>query len=236
VLAGRDNFNSELEGCVLALVEELNIGNEKAHARLKDLVTSPKITIRAMRRDTYEVPNLTSWIQTANHRDNCWVPEGDSRITVIFVDKLERDIPKDVLMGHLTKEAPHFLRTLIDMNLPSAPNRLRIPVIETQAKIDAMESNQNPIIAFIREVCFPVPGATIPFKEFYSRFVDTTPNDLAVLYKERTMRGQLPREYPVGKITGEGNVQYVANLSFDKNTKPSTAWIKSGQTLRLDTK
>jgi hypothetical protein len=155
---------------------------------------------------------------------------------VIQVDKLERDIPKDVLMAALTKEAPNFLRTLLDMNLPSAPTRLRIPVIDTQAKFDAMEQNQNPIVSFIAETCFHIPGATIPFKEFYARFVDSTPNDVAILYKERAMRGQLPKEYPVGKIVGDGNTLYVANLSFDKKTKPSPfAWVKSGQNLTPST-
>lgn len=231
VLTNRDNFNGELEGCVLAVVEEVDVGNEKAHARLKDLVTSPKIAIRAMRRNVYEVPNLTSWIQVANFRENCWVPEGDSRITMIHVGPLTRDIPKDVLTQALTKEAPHFLRTLLDLNLPSAETRLRIPVIETQAKLDAMQTNQNPIIAFLEEVCHKIPGATTAFKEFYQKFLESTPNDVAVQYKERTMRGQLPPEYPVGKIAGEGNTYFVGNVSLDKKTEPSKPWTKTGQHL-----
>ncbi|MGN6545771.1 MAG: primase-helicase family protein, partial [Aureliella sp.] len=49
-LTSMNEFNGELEGCVLAVVEEKNIAaTPGAHNRIKDLVTSPTISIRRMR-------------------------------------------------------------------------------------------------------------------------------------------------------------------------------------------
>ena len=64
------------------------------------------------------------------------------------------------LLEALTHEAPPFLRTLLDLNLPPVMGRLRLPVVETEHKRElAAENSSAP--QFFTEVCELVEGARI---------------------------------------------------------------------------
>jgi hypothetical protein len=233
VLLNRDGFNGELVNAILCVVEEVDL-SRSAHAsnRLKDLVTGQFLNIRAMRKDSYKVRNTTSWVQLANSLDHCPIFPGDSRITVCRVDAIEKEIAKTELLDRLTREAPHFMRTILDLQLPKPEGRLRIPIIETQAKFDAMEANTSPLETFLTESCHYCPGATTPYREWYSKFCESMPGDVAVEYRETATRSKLPDYFPVGKITGEGNVFHIGNMSLDRKTKPTdTKWTKINHNL-----
>ena len=74
------DFNGELEGCILAVVEERNVANVKGtHAKIKDYVNAQKLSIRRMRTDAYEVPNTSHWVQCSNDIAACPVFPGDTR-------------------------------------------------------------------------------------------------------------------------------------------------------------
>jgi hypothetical protein len=141
-LTNQSDFNGELANAILCVVEEKNISKSPgAHAKIKDWVTAKTLSIRKMRTDSYTQPNTTHWIQCANNRSACPVFSGDTRITVIYVPDLapEDEIPKPILLGLLREEAPHFLRTLLDMRLPEPQGRLRVPVVSNNSKQRAQE-------------------------------------------------------------------------------------------------
>ena len=108
-----------------------------------------------MRRDSFEQPNATHWVQTANSRGNCPVFPGDTRITAIQVNDLleEQKIAKAKMEVFLDQEAPHFLHTIMHMDLPPIIDRLRLPVVTTASKLSAQEDNQTALEEFIAERC-----------------------------------------------------------------------------------
>ena len=69
-LTNTSNFNGELENCVVAFVEEVNVATVKgALQKIKDWVVANTIAIRRMRHDQYTTANTTHWVQCANSRE-----------------------------------------------------------------------------------------------------------------------------------------------------------------------
>ncbi|HEY1599917.1 MAG TPA: primase-helicase family protein [Pirellulales bacterium] len=133
--------NGELDGAILAYVEEVDLSGKASDAynRLKDWVTGDRISIHAKYATVYSSPSHLHWIQVANNRQFCPIFEGDTRIVVIEVPaKPSTDIPWPTLKAKLQAEAPDFLRTLLDLRLPDGVGRLWLPVLDTQAKREAI--------------------------------------------------------------------------------------------------
>lgn len=131
-------FNRPLAGAILCYVEETDLGkaNAKVYNRIKNWVTGDYISIQPKGIDPYMEVNTTTWVQCANSRSYCPEFPGDKRIVVIEVRPLScAEIPWQTDMRPaLEREAPDFLRTILDMPLPDAAGRLWLPVLETDAK------------------------------------------------------------------------------------------------------
>ncbi len=214
-LAGRDGFNGELSGAIICAVEEVDLSKcAGAHARIKEWVTGRTISIRKMRHDSFEQPNATHWVQTANSRDNCPIFPGDTRITAVYVSDLleEQRIAKPKLESLLAQEAPHFLHTLMCLELPPMLDRLRLPVVATASKRDAEESNQTPIEQFIAECCEETPDRHTLLTEFYDRFQQWLPAN----EKHAWSKIRVGRELPVrhSKRVGHANQKYVSHVTL----------------------
>ena len=234
-LTNQSDFNGELAGAVLCVVEEKDISKTPgALAKIKDTVTSPTLSIRKMRMDSYQIPNLTHWVQTANHQDACVVPPGDTRIVVIHVRPLEKEIPKPALMEKLKEEAPAFLRTLTELQPPTALGRLALPVVATAHKARSEDFNRSALDMFIRDTCFYVPGEMILFKDFYEKFVESLPAEEVHGWTRKKVSINLPIEHPSGAYTG--NQRFVGNLSWIKKEPEadSRPWVNVGGKLVRD--
>lgn len=215
--------NGELANAVLAIVEETNLNGrsgERALGRMKDWVTADRITIRRMRTDTYLQLNTLHFIQASNDRDHCLIMHGDTRITMLYVASLDFDdeIPKGVLKKALENEAPHFMRTLMDLEIPPAQGRLRIPVIATREKEQLEQLNMNPLLRFIGENTFQINGAKIPFQEFYTKFQHALPEEEKGYWTNKKVSVKLPRIHPSGRAGGEGET-FIGNISWDSKAK-----------------
>jgi hypothetical protein len=214
-LEGRDGFNGELSGAIICAVEEVDISKcPGARERLKAWVTGRTIPIRKMRHDIFEQPNATHWVHTANSRENCPIFPGDTRITAIYVSDLleEQRIAKPKLEVLLEQEAPHFLHTLMHLELPPMIDRLRLPVVTTASKLSAEEDNQTKLEQFIAECCEKTPDRHMPFTEFYERFQEwLPPNEKHAWSKIRTSK-ELPIRHPT--INGTGHMKYVSHLTL----------------------
>lgn len=216
-------FNGELANAVLAVVEETNLNNrggERARNRMKEWVTAEYIPIRRMRTDTYLQLNTLHFIQCSNERDHCLVMHGDTRITMMWVRSLDPDqeIPKSMLKKQLENEAPHFMRTLMDMEIPPAVGRLRVPVITTRGKEQLEQQNMNSLHRFIDENGYHVPGAMVKFSEFFNKFHNWLPEDEKQYWSQRRTSKTLPVNMPTGKYGGPGDV-HVGNFAWDQKAK-----------------
>jgi hypothetical protein len=232
-LANQNEFNGELANAVLAVVEEVNVAaSPLAHNRIKDWVTSRTLWIRKMRTDAYSQPNTLHFIQCANHQSYCPVLPGDTRITVVYVPDLlkEQEVAKTKMMEHLIEEAPHFMHTLMNLELPPVEGRLRVPVVNTSAKTRSEELNRDPVETYIMECCFPVPGEKIPFAEFYDRFLAWLPESEHKNWHRQKVSKHLPVKYPVGACTN--NKRYIGNLSWEPSTKVGTPYVAINGRLR----
>jgi hypothetical protein len=131
-LTSQSDFNGELAGAILCVVEEKDIATcPGAYAKIKDAVTARQLSIRKMRTDSYMVANSTHWFQSANTSAACPIFPGQTRIQPIRVDAIESDIPKSQLMARLAAEGPAIMFTLLSMELPKAGGRLALPIIDT---------------------------------------------------------------------------------------------------------
>lgn len=222
-LTSSGEHNGELANAVLAVIEETNLNGrsgERALNRMKDWVTAESIQIRRMRTDAYLQQNTLHFIQVSNNQTHCVIMHGDTRINMLYVSELDIDdeIPKSVLKKSLEVEAPHFMNTLLSMEIPPAQGRLRIPVIATRDKVNLEQLNMNSLVRFIDEHAFQMMGAKVSYKEFYSRFQNLLPEDEKAYWTYRQVTSHLPRQNPSGRSGGDGET-FIANLSWTSNIK-----------------
>lgn len=209
-LAGSD-FNGELEGAIIGVVEERNIGGSQATVnRIKALVTSQTIQIRRMRNDPYTVTNYVNCIQNTNSLDGLPKFDGsDTRITLIEVKPPTSEIPKGELIERLKAEAGFFTHTLLTQHIPATNGRLRVPVVETELKRSTANLNTDPVDLFIEQHCLVGSESSIDLTSFITRMkeVDTSGGNvtkkhvLDVVRKNSAMRVQ---SGPSGKTLIQG--------------------------------
>ena len=135
--------NGELDGAVLAYIEEIDLTgrNKDASSRLKDFVTSDNVWINPKYVNPYKSVSHLHWIQVSNFREFCPIFTDDTRIVVIDVPQkppMADDFGwEPVMKPALKREASDFLRTLFDIELPVGVGRLWLPVLSTAAKREA---------------------------------------------------------------------------------------------------
>ena len=169
-LTSQSNFNAELEGAILCVVEETDLRtNKQAYNRIKDYVTSLDLLIHKKGQTPYHVDNTTHWIQCTNDYRACPINFGDTRITMIQVPELDplELIPKIKLIEMLEKEASDFIAEIIRLEVPESPDRLNIPVVETQEKELAAELSMDPVDTYLKEKCLESSGNMLLFADIY---------------------------------------------------------------------
>ena len=168
----KEKFNSPLEGCVVAALEEVNLGgNSSMYNRVKQLVTARTIRIRRMFCNSYEVRSTLHFVHTANSVEYCPAQFGDTRIMVLRVPDIPKQdqIGKDKLLRMLEDEAPQFLTTLARLPLPEIEDRMRIPVLETDEKKQAIRENE-PILFFIENQVAFDKNSRVAVSEVYEAY------------------------------------------------------------------
>jgi hypothetical protein len=232
-LTNQNDFNGELANVVLAYIEEKNIAKaEGAYNKIKDLTTSPVIWIRKMRTDAYSQLNMLHFIHCANSIENVPIPPGDTRICVIYVPDLmpDEEIPKRVLMSRLEEEAPHFMRTIMDLTLPAFFGRMRLPAIKNANKETAEALNQTPLEQFVSEQCHTVHGELIEFRDFYDKFREWLPPELVGDWSKLKVVNALRQKFPYGTRTM--NKRYIGNVSWHPGEHGPSWFVRDGMLVR----
>jgi hypothetical protein len=229
-LTSQAGYNGELRDAILAVVDEVDISKAgmTVYNKLKEWTTGLTLSIHAKYKQVQEVTSTLHFVQMSNSRSSLPVFPGDTRITAFNVPSLESEVPKDLLLSKLKEEAPAFMRTMVDMEIPDASSRLMIPIIETQGKADAAAGNLNEVEAFINEKCFPVPGSAVTFKEFKDKFIATLEDYQMMEWGESAIKKTVAERFPIGRA--KGNTTVVGNISFTE-CEPSVPYVKQGQRL-----
>jgi phage/plasmid-associated DNA primase len=220
-LTSQGNFNAELEGQVLCIVEETDLRkNQVAYNKIKDWVTSRSLLIHRKGVTPYHSPNTTHWIQCNNDHSACPILTGDTRVVVIHVDPLPNPIPKRVFIPKLIKEAPDFLAEILKLELPASPDRLNIPVIETDEKEAIQQMNASVLEIFIKECCIYQTGLRVKFSDFYDMFQQwLDPEEIGRWSKIKVGR-ELPPQYPKGRNHSDAQF-YIGNIWLKKHPLPN---------------
>jgi hypothetical protein len=233
-LTSTGSFNGELEGAVLCSVEEVDLRNSKvAYEKIKDWTTSRSITIHVKGHTPYDINNSTHWIQCANNPGFCPVLSGDTRIIVGYVPVPKTIIPKTKLFACLMDEAPAFLKTVLEYEIPEPIDRMRIPVISTEEKQIQEEINESILISFIKANFYTAKGESIEYQDFVERFHQCLTPREANYWSMRRISQNLPHEIIKGKM-GEYNTLSLGNVSWRK-PRPGGGQdelVKSGDRLR----
>lgn len=209
-LTNSSGFNGELLGAVVCVVEETDLSRRGyASDRIKDWVTGKTLSIRRLYREPFDVVNTTHWIQCANSLDYCPIFPGDTRIVSVIVKELKKEIPKPILIEECKKEAPAFLNTILNWELPPSIGRLRIPIIETEIKRQQQSLNKSLLEDFINERTYVVSGEMISLREMLSEFNDWTQENWSA---RQLGKGLAKLGFTRGKKSGE---IYIGNLSFE---------------------
>ena len=222
-LTSQNSFNGELADAILAYIEELDISKApRAKNRIKDWVTSSVLTIHKKFGEPYPSPNMLHFVQTANSPEFCPIFPGDSRIVMTYVSPIENEIDKIELFERLKQEAPAFLFTLLNMDMPPSAGRLYLPILETESKRMTQELNKTPLEQFLDGKCFKVDGAKILFSEFFDQFVNSLESDERAGWHKRRLGRDLSTMGIVHGIHTQ-NVKWIGNLSW-VDCPPDVRW------------
>lgn len=238
-LQNQQNFNSELANAILCTVEETDLSkNKTAYGRIKDWVTSPQIMIHPKHGIPYMMPNCLHFVQCCNAQEEVPVFEGDTRITLIYVEDLTKEelIPKEQLRVMLRKEAPDFLAAVLAMELPTSDSRLAVPTIDTEGKLRATEKNMDSLQLFIKEKVFERDGHCIDCETFLGTFHLTLDDRERAYWTKNRIGRELPAKFPRGRVGSVQSVHY-GNMSFEESDVALNAkYVKHNLQIRLETK
>lgn len=224
-LTSRADFNGEIAGSILCVVEEKDISKSgtAAYNKLKEWVTAVTLSIHAKFKQVYTQPNTTHWIQLSNEKDHCVVFPGDTRITCMYVAPLIQEIPKLILLQKLEEEAPQFLASLLRLNLPDVHHRMRLPVVATASKDELELASRTPLERFLSEHCYYVPGASVSITEFRRTAASHVEDGDKSSISTEAIRKKMPADkFPIGRLElSKSKEPYIGNISFEP-VKPET--------------
>ena len=210
-------FNGELENAILCIIEETDLRKSIfARNRIKDWVTSRTMMIHHKGKTPYQIENAVHFIQTGNDFQECPIFPGDTRITAIHIppfDLTEMIMP-DMLRAQLEQEAPAFLGALLKVEIPSSLDRLNVPVIDSEIKLQASESNRTSLEVFFDESTYDAPGEMVLYSTLYTKFLEwLDPSEVHEWSKIKFGR-ELSARHPKGRVMSEGAQFYVGNILF----------------------
>jgi len=215
-ITSQAGYNAELEGTVVCVIEEIDLKrNAVAYGRIKDWVTSREVLIHAKYQTPYHVPNTTHWIQCSNDHNACPIFPGDTRITMCYVPVLDPLdlIPKRQLITMLEKEAPDFLASVLNLDLPDSGDRLNLPVIHTSDKELLQQLNKTAMQVFVDDHLVACDGAKVMFSEFFERFQKTLDSEEFHKWTKIKASREVPVQYPKGRATSDGQI-YLGNVKW----------------------
>lgn len=238
-LTNQQGFCGELDGAILCVVEEIDLRqNKTAYNRIKDWVTAREIAIVPKGGTPYQIANTTHWVQCSNDQHSCPVFTNDSRIVMVKVPKLSLTemIPRKQLISQLEKEAPDFLSEILNIELPVSPDRLNIPVIETEEKEEAQRLSKDSLQLFLEEKCKHVPGSWVSVANMWEAFFAFLDPVEKSKWSKTSMNRQLPEQFKKGRNPKDCQF-YIGNIEVEGvpvSSNPGHKYVIVDGYLRLE--
>ena len=228
-------FNGELEGCFLVYIEERDLADKRynAYEKIKEWVTGRDLTVRPLYQQQYTAPNYLHFVQMANSSEHLPLEDGDTRIVAIEVPALKKPVPKAILEGHLKKEAPRFLRTLINTQLPPPVDRLRIPALRTVTKSAMEQKAMSPVMVVAKQKLYPRDGHKVEIGDFYKAYVSYVDNQNIEPEPEFLVVRELSLRSDRYQLGVKDRKQYIVNVSLDPKSRPKKDRIETDDSGRF---
>jgi len=218
-LLSSGRFNAELKGKVLAVLEEVNLSQNKsvAYNRIKDWVTSRRMMIHPKGQTPYMYPNTTHWIHCANNIRFCPVFPGDTRLVFLKVTKLKEEIPKPKLLRQLKVELPQVIHHILNLEIPDSTSRLFIPVVDTFEKMEFAEQQRSIADIWWNTQTYEEAGYVVTITDAYQAFNTIIGNDIKYWPRSRFFQA-IPDTFVTGRVDNGRHVA-VANRSLKPKTQ-----------------
>lgn len=164
-------YNEYMEKCFIVFVDEIEskaLVNERGvMAKLKNFITEPTITLRAMYQAAHEVTNYTNWIFASNKTDPVMIDKEDRRFNVgkyqpiqlaITPQELDEFIPKELQMFH-----DYLMNRKVDITQANTP----IESADRDAMISISESSIDTVGSALLEGNFEFFIDQLPTTDAY---------------------------------------------------------------------
>lgn len=187
-LSGQGSFNGHLATSWFAFIAEVDISAKGAYDRLKAYVTDELVESEAKHQNATVERNHCHLVQLCNKLAFIPLEAEDRRIVIVPVPSLSPSVQGDEsltfherlangkwihgieLKERLTAEAPGYLHSLLNMELPLKDNALWVPIISTKERDTLIEVRTDPVRLFVDRQMMSIENAKTPFKEFFERF------------------------------------------------------------------
>lgn len=218
------DFNGEIRGVVFACIEEKNLAKrgiaQKAYEKIKEWTVAKQVQVHIKGKTPYMQPNTMKFIHMANNINSIRIDRDDTRIVAVDVPRLVNPIPKSILFAKLEEEAPQILRTLLTTQIPPAIERMRVPHINTVAKMEIGEGSMSDVQRYATAYLRPCPGGLIELGEFESCYLKFCKDKQGQSYQpvgKRTMAAEMRKMddlLVLGKH-GKENKTFLGNVRWE---------------------
>jgi hypothetical protein len=232
-LTNPQGFNGELAHSILGVVDETNLSSNSttAYNRIKDWSTALTINIHKKGLQIYSQPNSLHFCQFSNTLRALDIPPGDTRITPVYVAKPDTEIPKGILLDSLMAEASHFMRYLVDLNLPAPRTRLRLPFVSIpESERRVYEDPLN----FIECVYAHIDGAKEKLEDVYCHFFTCLPERHQQGWDYESFCDIVKTAHPVGQACFKSGTRalHIGNICYGRTVEPSKPLVKVAGSLK----
>ena len=232
-LTNPQGFNGELAHSILGVVDETNLSSNStiAYNRIKDWSTALTINIHKKGLQIYQQPNSLHFCQFSNTLRALDIPPVDTRITPVYVAKPDTEIPKGILLDALQAEASHFMRYLVDLNLPAPRTRLRLPFVSIpEAERRVYEDPLN----FIECVYAHVDGAKEKLEDVYCHFFTCLPERHQQSWDYDSFCDIVKTAHPVGQACYKSGTRalHIGNICYGRKVEPGKPLKKVAGSLK----
>lgn len=152
-----EQFNDYMRQAIICVVDEFHMPGQKSALtkmanKLKNMITEPSITIRAMRSNQVELPSFTSFIFNSNHADAVAIEASDRRYNVAPPQNTPLNVAHpdiDRRVENIEAELPYFAGALSAFDVNA--RLVRLPIMN-EAKSNMIVAGQSISEEFVSAV------------------------------------------------------------------------------------
>lgn len=213
----KGDFNAELEGCVLGVIEETNLGNSGSiYDQVKKLTATETLCVHKKGATPFRRCNYLHFIHCTNSLTHAPIRDMDTRCVIIRVNKLSEHeyIDRSVLKQRLDEESSDFLSALLNFKLPKPYKRFWLPLPETNDRLQLLSVKENPCTKYVNEAVINTSGYALSFNEIYANFQEWCVDQQRPIATKQQLQIELLKRHPFG-IYGKKR-DMVGNIAIEE--------------------